>query len=198
MKASRLFAATLVALPGSALAHSPMAGIGEFYGGMLHPLMVLPHMLALLVFALLIGQSGVRAMQLTYPVFMLALTIGLFLAGFSVAPISMTEPVLLVTSTGCGLFVAAQRPPPVFVLALLAGILALLIGMDSGVTGLGRRETFATLLGCWLGAVLFLIVVAGIAELAQRSWQRVALRVLGSWTAASGALVLALALGPVG
>jgi len=68
--------------------------------------------------------------------------------------------------------------------------------MDSGVSGLSRRETFAALCGCWLGAVLLLILVAGVAEMAHRSWQRVALRVLGSWTAASGALVLALALRP--
>ena len=36
-------------------------------------------------------------------------------------------------------------------LAVLAGVLALLIGMDSGFTDMDRRETFAALLGCWLG-----------------------------------------------
>jgi CBS-domain-containing membrane protein len=82
-------------------------------------------------------------------------------------------------------------------LAVLAGLLALVIGMDSGVTGLDRRETFAALFGCWLGAVLLVLVIAGVAEMARRPWQRVALRVLGSWITASAALVLALALKPL-
>lgn len=173
-----------------------MAGIGEFYGGMLHPLVVLPHALALGVFALLLGQGGVRAMRLAYPPFILALIAGLFLAGFDVQPELPSEPLLLVAAMVCGLLVAARWPPPGMVLAVLAGLLALVIGMDSGVTGLDRRETFAALFGCWLGAVLLLVVIAGLAEMAHRSWQHVALRVLGSWVTASASLVLALALRP--
>ena len=174
-----------------------MAGIGEFYGGMLHPVFVLPHVLSLTVFALLLGQSGIRAMRCAYPPFMLALAVGLFIAGFEVQPALPFEETLLSLAFLCGLLVAAQRPPPVIALAVLAAAIALLVGMDSGVTGLERRETFAALLGCWLGATLLLLVVAGVAELAQLAWQRVALRVVGSWTAASAVLVLALALRPI-
>lgn len=174
-----------------------MAGIGEFYGGMLHPVMVLPHVLSLTVFAVLLGQRGTRAMRFAYPPFMLALIVGLFLAGFEVQPALPSEAILLSVALVCGLLVAAQRPPPGAVLSVLAGLLALVIGMDSGVTGLDRRETFAALLGCWLGAVLLLLVIAGVTEMANRPWQRVALRVLGSWITASAALVLALALRPL-
>ena len=173
-----------------------MAGIGEFYGGMLHPLLVLPHVLALTVFGLMLGQSGIRAMRFAYPSFALAMAAGLVLAGFEAQPALPFEQILLSLALLCGLAVAAQRPPPVSVLAVLAGALALLVGMDSGVSGMDRRETFAALLGCWLGAVLLLVLVAGVAELAQQAWQRIALRVVGSWTAASAALVLALALRP--
>jgi urease accessory protein len=173
-----------------------MEGIGEFYGGILHPLLVLPHALSLLVFAVLVGQAGVRAMRFTYPPFLLALLAGLVLAGFQVQPALPYEKILLVLAMACGLLAALQSALPVPGLALLGAVLALLIGMDSGVIGLSRQQTFAALCGCWLGGVLLLVLVAGIAEMAQRSWQRVALRVLGSWTAASGALVLALALRP--
>lgn len=68
----------------------------------------------------------------------------------------------------------------------------MLIGADSGVQGLSRQETFAALLGCWLGAVIALIVVAGVVELLQRPWQRIGVRVIGSWGVASSVLVLAL------
>ena len=173
-----------------------MAGIGEFYGGMLHPLLVLPHMLALLVFALMLGQSGIGAMRVAYPPYMLALVFGLLLAGFEAQPALPFQEILLLLALFCGLTVAAQYPLPPSVLAILAGVLALLVGMDSGVSDMNRREAFAALLGCWLGAVLLLILVAGLAEVAQQAWQRIALRVVGSWTAASAALVLALALRP--
>ncbi len=174
-----------------------MAGIGEFYGGMLHPLLVLPHVLALTVFGLVLGQSGIRAMQFAYPPYMLALAVGLFLAGFEASPAPPFEEILLLLAMLCGIVVAAQRTPSASVLAVFAGLLALLIGMDSGVSDMDRRETFAALLGCWLGAVLLLILVAGVAEMAHQAWQHVALRVVGSWTAASAVLVLALALRPV-
>ena len=173
-----------------------MEGIGEFYGGILHPLLVLPHALSLLVLGLLVGQGGVRAMRFTYPPFIVALAAGLFVTGFQLQPSLPFEKMLLLLAMVCGLLLALQSKLPVAVLALLGAVLAFLIGMDSGVSGLSRRETFAALCGCWLGAVLLLILVAGVAEMAHRSWQRVALRVLGSWTAASGALVLALALRP--
>jgi hydrogenase/urease accessory protein HupE len=174
-----------------------MAGIGEFYGGMLHPVLVLPHVLALTVFGLMLGQRGIRAMRFAYPAYMLAMAVGLFLAGFEVQPALPFEEILLILALFCGLAVAAQRPPPAGALAVCAGVLALLVGMDSGVTDMDRRETFAALLGCWLGAVLLLVLVAGVAEMSQQAWQRVAMRVLGSWTAASAALVLALALRPL-
>ena len=173
-----------------------MAGIGAFYGGILHPVLVLPHVLALLVLGLMLGQSGIRAMRFAYPPYLLALAVGLFLAGFEVQPALPFETILLLLSLLCGLVVAAQRPPPVIVLAVYAGVLALLIGMDSGVTDLDRRETFGALLGCWLGASLLVMLVAGVAEMAQQAWQKIALRVLGSWTAASAVLVLALAFRP--
>jgi len=193
----RLGAAACAALPASALAHSPIAGIGEFYGGILHPLLVLPHLLALLVFALLVGQRGVRAMRYSYPPVMLALVFGLALAGFEVQPALPTGTILLSLALACGLLVALRRPPPELVLALLGAAIVLLIGMDSGVSGLSRQQTFGALCGCWLGAMLVLVLVAGVTELASRPWQHIAVRVLGSWTAASGALALALALRPV-
>lgn len=197
MLRSCLCAAALAAIPGTAFGHSPMAGIGEFYGGVLHPFVVLPHVLVLLVLALLIGQRGVRAMRFAYPPYMLALMVGLFIAGFEAQPALPFQEILLLLAMLCGLAVAAQRPPPASALAICAGVLALLVGMDSGVTDLNRQETFAALLGCWVGAVLLLLLVAGLAEAAQAAWQRVALRVVGSWTAASAALVLALAFRPM-
>jgi urease accessory protein len=181
-------------LPQLALAHSPIAGIAKFYGGLLHPLLVPPHALALMVFALLVGQRGVRAMRFAYPPFLAALLVGLVLAGLDASPDLAGESVLLTATFVCGLLVALQLPLPFCLYAMLAAALGLLIGVDSGVTDYTRQETFAALLGTWLGAAIALVVVAGVVELLVQPWQRVAVRVLGSWATASAVLVLAMAL----
>lgn len=194
MGRSRLLALLLLNLPCAARAHSPIEGIGEFYGGMLHPLLVPAHALALLIFSLLVGQRGVRAMRLAYPSFAVALAAGLSWAGYSLSPAPPVETALLGLAACCGLLVALHWPVPLFVFALLGALLGAVIGADSGVAGLSRQETFAALFGAWTGAVVSMVLVAGVAELIQRPWQRVAVRVVGSWGSASAVLVLALAL----
>ena len=184
----------LAVAPQLVLAHSPIAGIGKFYGGMLHPLMVLSHALALVMFGLLVGQRGVRAMQFAYPVFIVALAAGLVLAGFALAPGLDRENFLLLVTMGCGLLVALQWSPPLWLFTLLAAPLGVVIGLDSGIEADTPQETFGALLGCWLGAVIMLVVVAGVVELLGRPWQRIAVRVAGSWGTAGAVLVLALAL----
>jgi len=180
-------------LPQMALAHSPIEGIGQFYSGLLHPLLVPAHALALVLFALLLGQAGISGMRMGYPPFLLFLGVGLILAGFNI-PIGINrELALLGIALLCGSLVAFQWRPPVALLALVGTGLGLVMGADSGVDGLSRQQTFAALLGCWLGAVVALIVIAGVVELLKRPWQRVAVRVLGSWGVASSVLVLALA-----
>ena len=43
-----------------------MQGIGEFYGGILHPIVVPAHVLALVMLGLLAGQRGMAAVRRTY------------------------------------------------------------------------------------------------------------------------------------
>jgi urease accessory protein len=49
-----------------------------------------------------------------------------------------------------------------------------------------------TLAGTALGACLALAIIAACASRLRRSWQRVGMRIVGSWIAASAILVLAL------
>ena len=190
----RYLAPLLLLAPGIALAHSPMQGIGHFYGGILHPVLVPSHLLAILALGLLIGQRGVSTMRAAYPCFLVALLVGLTLAGFSPAAPARAEPALLLIAACCGLLAALNIPTPRVVAALAALLTALVVGADSGVDNLNRQETFGALFGAGVGACIVLIVVAGLAEMPRRDWQRILVRVIGSWCAASAVLVLALAL----
>src|SRR6056297_2663516 len=124
----RLLALLLLGVPGVVRAHSPIEGVGEFYGGMLHPLLVPAHALALLVYSLLVGQRGIRAMHLAYPAFMAALAVGLFAAGFSIAPALPSETLLLVLADCCGLLVALHAPVPLFMFVPLGAVLGVVMG----------------------------------------------------------------------
>ena len=189
-----LFLCLLLVAPGTVFAHSPMPGIGYFYGGILHPLLVPSHLLVLVALGLFVGQRGLTAMRFAYPCFLAALTAGLILAGFFPEMPPSVETVLLSFAACCGLAVALKLPTHPVLVALVALMTAFFIGADSGVADLDRRETFGALLGAGAGACILLIFCGALAELPRREWQKVLVRVLGSWCAASAALVLALAL----
>jgi hypothetical protein len=53
-------------------------------------------------------------------------------------------------------------------------------------------EAYATIAGTALGACAMPVVVAAVAGHANAHWQRVGVRILGSWIAASAILVLAV------
>jgi urease accessory protein len=171
-----------------------MPGIGYFYGGILHPAIVPSHLVALVALGLLVGQRGLTAMRLSYPCFLMALVTGLILAGFSPAAPANAETALLVIAGCCGLVVALRLAVHPALLALATLLTAFVVGADSGVADLDRRETFGAMLGAGVGACIVFIVAAGLAEMPRRDWQRILIRVVGSWCAASAALVLALAL----
>jgi hypothetical protein len=55
-------------------------------------------------------------------------------------------------------------------------------------------EAYATLAGTAVGACAMLFVVSAVAAHVHADWQRLGLRILGSWIAASAILVLAVRL----
>lgn len=182
----------LLCLPAIARAHSPMQGIGEFYGGILHPLLVPAHVLALTLLALWAGQSGLEALRRCHLGFLPALGLGLVLAGLGVGTASKLEPALLLASVLAGLLVVLQWRPPLPIFYAAGAWVGLLLGLDSAPEQLAPGPAAASLLGTGLGAFACLLLLADLSERARRHWQRVALRVLGSWGTASATLVLAL------
>lgn len=173
-----------------AWAHAPMQGIGEFYGGILHPLVVPAHALALVMLGLLAGQRGMAAVRRTYLGFLPALLVGLALSGTRLG--GSQEPLLLVASAVTGLLVVLQLRLPTALFPVAGAAVALLLALDSAPEGMALGPHAATLAGTALGAFACLLLVADLSERASKGWQRIALRVLGSWGAASATLVYAL------
>lgn len=195
------FVALAVLWPGSALAHSPIAGIGAFYNAMLHPVIVPTHAIGLAAVGLLLGQDAPRGSRLSLPAFVGAL--GLGVAGGAV----LSEPtfgvaigtMLLVLGLLSGLMVALSWRNGLLAALLAAGV-GLALGLDTagdllaeggGGMALSQR-TALSLLGAWLGAVLVVTLIGGAASALVRPWQKIGIRALGSWIVAAASMVLAL------
>jgi len=188
----RWAAGALLFLPAITQAHSPMAGIGEFYSGILHPLLVPGHALALVLLALLAGQNGMDGIRRCHLGFLPALALGLLLAGMESNPNVSPEPALLLISALTGMLVVLQWHPPLPLFYAAGAGVGLLLGLDSAPENLTPGPAAASLLGTGLGAFVCLLLLADLGDRARQHWQRIALRVLGSWGTASATLVFAL------
>jgi urease accessory protein len=180
----------------AAEAHAPAgSSLGGFYGGVLHPLLVPAHLLALGALALLLGQRWLAQAEAALPAFVAGLAAGLAIAarGWPAAASVAVAPVA--AAALLGLLVAASPPLPRALTAALAAACGLAVGLDSAPdAAASTREAALSLAGTGVGACAALLIVAGVASGAVRPWQRVGVRVAGSWAAAISLLVLALAL----
>ncbi|MEJ2212805.1 MAG: HupE/UreJ family protein [Gammaproteobacteria bacterium] len=192
----RAFFLTLILLiPEIVFAHGPIKGIGNFYNGVLHPVFVPSQLLLLSVLGLLIGQKGIDKNLLSLATFAFGTFFGLTLAWFSFA-VEM-EAFLLGGALTLGLLVALDFKFNPTWLSLIAFFTGLAIGMDSTQETLAGREKVATLFGTGVGLYLLQLYPMGLADyFNNKPWQRIGIRIIGSWIAAIAFLVLALAISP--
>jgi urease accessory protein len=175
---------------GPASAHA-IEGLGGFYGGLLHPVLTPTHGLALLGLGLLIGQQPAGKRPLPLMLFALALVASLLALAFAIGE-TAAGTVLLAAVAVSGALVAAAFRLPILVLGPLAAAMGAAIGLDSPPDVVSFQEAIVMLIGTGLGASIALgLVVEGASRMA-RDWQRIGVRVLGSWTAASALLAIAV------
>jgi urease accessory protein len=183
-------AAALLAGSHPASAHT-IEGFGGFYGGMLHPVLTPTHGLGLLGLGLLIGRQPADKRRLPQWLFGLGLAGGLAALAFAVGE-TPASAVLLAAVAITGALVAAGLPLPVLVLGTLAGVVGAAIGLDSPPEVVSLQDAVVMLIGTGLGALIGLGVVIECAGRMARDWQLIGVRVLGSWTAASALLAIAV------
>jgi urease accessory protein len=155
--------------------------------GVLNPLLTPAHVLTLLALALCVGQHKRRGAVLL--IFALALAAG-FLAIVLAIETTPARVVLLAVAAALGVMAAAAWTPRPLVW-LLAAIAGAALALDSPPQAVTIAAAYATLAGTTVGACAMLVVVATVAAYANANWQRLGMRIVGSWIAASAILVLA-------
>jgi len=185
-----LVAAALIVVTEPAAAHAPIKGIGAFYNGMLHPVMVPAHLLLLVAVGLLLGQNAPRISRPAWFAFALALVAGLAAAAASGVQVAL--PFMLMLALIAAALVILDRPIGLVIATLLGSAAGTVVGIDSRPETAISREIWLGLSGTAVGAVLVLSYVGGLAAAVSRPWQRIAVRAAGSWIVASALIVLSL------
>jgi len=166
--------------------------VSAFVGGVSE--FALPtHLLAVVALGLLAGQHATR-----FPILaLIELTAGLCAGSFAVALGAGESPaaiVLLALAVLCAAAVVAAWP----LLAPITGLLAFVIGAALPLNAPPQEITTAAAVvsqaGFAIAALAAFAIVTLIARYATRPWQRVGVRIVGAWIAASAILVLALRL----
>jgi len=179
----------VVLVPAVAAAH-PIPGVGDFYSGMLHPLLSLDQIVPLIALSLLAGQQERRTaitVLLALPLAVIAgATAGLvWKAPGSLALFNIAAMVAL------GALVALSRPLPRGLLCSLAVALGLALGFALGAE-VTPDEAPRFIPGAALASLAVAVYGIGLVRWLKAPWTRVAVRVAGSWVAAIGIMVLGL------
>jgi urease accessory protein len=168
-----------------------MSGLLQgFVEGFLNPLLTPAHVLTLLALALCVGQQKRRGAMLL--IFALALAAG-FLAIVLAVEATPARVVLLAVAAALGVMAAAAWTPRLLIW-LLATTAGAALALDSPPQAVTIAAAYATLAGTTVGACAMLVAITTVAGHATAHWQRLGVRILGSWIAASAILVLAVQL----
>lgn len=191
-----LAAAAFLAAPATAEAHLVNTRLGDFYGGMIHPLTgvedVVPW-LALAMLGALQGPERARWLLVAFPtglaagaLFSVAMPGGATMPGLAVAVIALT-----------GLAVATAATLPLPALLGLGSVVALLHGYQNGQAMVADTDQLLFISGLTAIGYVFMTLATGLALVfleGSGKWRLVAVRAAGSWVAAVGIMALGLQL----
>jgi hydrogenase/urease accessory protein HupE len=180
---------SLWSLPGTAHAHLVTTGLGPVYDGISHLFLTFEDLLPVIAMALLAGLNGppaARRVLFALPLAWLAAGVAGHWSGMAMLPAGFTALSLL----ALGILTAADRRLAPSLVAAVAVLLGLVHGWlnGAGIAAAGRETS--GLVGI-AGAIFLLVsLIAALVVSLRRPWNRIAVRVAGSWIAAIGLLQL--------
>lgn len=180
-------------MAGNAHAHLVTTGMGPVYDGIGHLLLTPEDFVPAVAISLFCGLRGAGAGR--YALFIVP--ISWFWGGvcggvFSGAP---SLPLPIVSFVLLGVLIATDTRLPDLAIMLMIGGLSF---MHGGMNGLVLREGPGLLGLCGISVALFVLLslVSAIVVSLNKNWQRIVIRVFGSWIAASGLLLMGWQFGP--
>jgi len=181
------FALLMCTVPAEA--HLNSTGMGPFYDGLMHFLMSPEDIVPVLGLALLAGLRGANYGRRALFVVPIAWLLGA-LAGLTTVIAAPHPFVGAAWFLLLGGLVATDAKLSLRATTALAALLGLYHGYLNGA-GMGQSlSTVVVLLGLVFAIFVIVALVAAFVVMLRASWTRIAVRVAGSWIAASGLLML--------
>ena len=178
----------VIALPSSAWAHLVNTGMGPVYDGIGHLLLTPEDLVPVIALSLYCGLRGPGAGRLAMFVLPVAWCLGGFI-GLSL-DLDTALPLPALSFLVLGGLVAADAKLPVQLIAPLTAMIGLVHGVLNGLI-LQSGPGGPAILGI-MGALFVLVtLLSAVVVSLKRSWSRIAVRVMGSWVAACGILMIA-------
>lgn len=193
MRPAALAAALLCLATTAAQAHTVISEIGGFAGGLLHPLLVPAHALMLIALGLMAGRFAVPAQALLLAIFVIAASASFALIAMAYSA-TRAETFILCLSAAVGLVLATGLMPPFPVAAGLTAVTAGALIFDSVPPVPSVLETALSLTGTAIAAMAVAAASARLSGALPQRIRQIAIRIAGSWIAASAIMALALRL----
>ncbi len=190
--AAAALALALALAPHTASAHLVTTGLGPVYDGIAHLALSPEDYVPIVGAALLAGLRGKDHARLAVLLLPLAWFLGGILGGLPGAP-ALVAPAWL-PFMGVGALVAADLKLPVAATAALFASLGLFLGYPAGLAMAESGHGLRGVAGSTAAIFVLVTLVAALAAGTTTAWVRIGWRVLGSWIAASGLLLLGWAL----
>ena len=187
MYAFLVFTFLMSALPAEA--HLNSTGMGPFYDGLMHFLMSPEDIIPVLALALLAGLRGAEFGRRALLVLPSAWLLG-SLFGLAAAAVKGNALVSAIWFLLLGGLLAANAKLSLRLTTALAALLGLYHGYLNG-TGMGQSASAVVVLLGLVSAIFVLVALTAAFVVRLRAqWARIAVRIAGSWIAASGILML--------
>jgi urease accessory protein len=180
----------LLVVPSSAFAH-PMKGVGDFYAGMLHPVVTIEMILPLIALGLFAGQQRRETAISVLAAFPAAILAGTFLTFIRPIPSFIGTATLAITAV-IGILIALSKPLVAAVSIAMAVLLGLAIGWYNASEITPQMSPVRFVAGLAVAGLLVATYGVGLVRTLKVAWAQVAVRVAGSWLAAIGILVVGL------
>lgn len=179
----------LLFVPQIAQAHLVSTRFGEFYSGLLHPVITFSHLLPWLALGLMCGLQPTESARKAPLLFPLAVAAGVML-GSGLPQLEMIEWLNRVSTLLLGILVVLASKLPKQTFNVLVVLVGLCHGYANGLLELEGQDLALYVAGVLFAAYVLVTLTAAASQwLVQgQRWGIIAIRALGSWVTAIGVL----------
>lgn len=181
----------LLVLPIASEAHAISTTVGDFYGGILHTLLVIAHVFPFIALSIVAGQQGPDLARKGLVAFLAALLAGVVTA-FYTGPITAVFYINIISLIVLGILAALSLKLPRWFLYSIITFFGFTHGFQNGTELNQTQSPILFITGLLTGGLILFTVIAALTVSIKKEWFQIALRVIGSWVAAIGLMLIAL------